>query len=498
MCGILGVYGVETYPLEGGLQKLAHRGPDGVGQIRRANGALGHTRLAIVDVEGGAQPIADTAERRWLVVNGEIYNHHRLRARCADYPFRTQSDSESILALYQKYGPAAVTQLDGMFAFALMDETDLVLARDPLGIKPLYYGTQGGALYFASEVKALQDLVEHIEEFPPGHVYTTADGFTPYYDVPTVAARAGSLDETPPSPADVQTVLREAVHKRLMSDVPLGVFLSGGLDSSIISALVCENHRGVHSFVVGLEGSEDLAASRLMARHLGTQHHEYVYTPQEMIEALPQVIYHLESFDPALVRSAVPNYFLARLAGEYVTVVLSGEGADELYSGYGYLRQFAGDPARLQRELVEITAALHNTNLQRLDRMTMAHGLEGRVPFLDRASVAAAFAVPIAEKVRNIFSTEKWILRKAFEDLLPPEIAWRGKQKFAEGAGSATVFQRIAEDEIDDAQFAAETRRILAENGQRIDSKETLYFYRIFCRFFEPAAAGVVGRSRSL
>jgi asparagine synthase (glutamine-hydrolysing) len=498
MCGIVGTYGKhDLYNLEIPLKRIAHRGPDGCIVEHYHNGALGHARLAIVDIEGGQQPMSNPTGDRWLVCNGEIYNHHRIRAALPDYPFKTKSDSEVILALYERYGPDAVALLDGMYAFALLDRDRLLLARDRLGIKPLYYGSAGKTLYFASEIKALQGIVESIQEFPPGYWYSSDVGFMCYYDVTSVAVGATLYGEDPPTPLQIQQSLRSAVHKRLMSDVPLGVFLSGGLDSSIIAALVCEELDSVHSFAVGMEGSDDLQYARHVANYLGTQHHEYVFTFQEMLAILPEVIYLLESFDPALVRSAIPNFFLSHLAHNHVTVVLSGEGADELYSGYDYLRRFKDETA-LQRELVEITRELHNRNLQRLDRMTMAHGLEGRVPFLDPEFIALSFSVPIDQKVHGVSGVEKWILRKAFEDMLPEQVVWRPKQKFSKGTGSAQIFERLAEAEISDQDFTAERLQIHKETGVPIKSKEELFYYRIFRTFFKPSIAPLVGRSRSL
>jgi asparagine synthase (glutamine-hydrolysing) len=332
-------------------------------------------------------------------------------------------------------------------------------------------------------------------EFPPGHWYTTTTGFVPYYQIEAAAETA--RNRSVPTLSDIQNGLQAAVQKRLMSDVPLGVFLSGGLDSSIIAALVRQELGQVHSFAVGLQNSTDLDYARQAARHLGTQHHEYVYSPAEMLDVLPDVIYYLESFDPALVRSAIANYFLVRLAREYVTVVLSGEGADELYAGYDYLKRFnVGDD--LHRELVETTGELHNRNLQRLDRMTMALGLEGRVPFLDVKFVELSFAVPVSQKVRGTPTIRKWALRKAFEHLLPAEIVYRTKQKFAEGTGSARVVEHIAASTIGDDQFAAETGQVFEETGHLIQSKEELFYYRIFRRFFEAPVTTLVGRSRSL
>ncbi|NJL54985.1 asparagine synthetase B, partial [bacterium] len=351
--------------------------------------------------------------------------------------------------------------------------------------------------YFASEIKALQDVVVDVREFPPGYSYSSRRGFVQDYDLQEVIQDVTRKSPAAISPTDVREQLSRAVHTHLMSDVPLGVFLSGGLDSSIIAALVKQQIPDLHSFSVGVEDSKDRAYAWRVARHLGTQHHEYIYTSEEMIAILPEVIYYLESFDPALVRSAIANYFLARLASQYVKVILSGEGADELYSGYSYLKQFE-TPEALHHELVETTAELHNRNLQRLDRMTMAHGLEGRVPFLDRHFVEFSFTVPIEQKLYGSQPVEKWILRKAFEDLLPSEVVWRTKQKFAEGAGSAHIFQQIASAEITDEQFQREEWQIRDETGHRIRSKEELYYYRVFRRFFKASTIPLVGFSRSL
>jgi len=497
MCGIAGSFRGQVADLEVCLQRMAHRGPDGQDIQSYCGNSLAHARLAIVDVDGGHQPMSSADDSRWLVCNGEIYNHPYLRAQHPDYPFKTHSDSEDILALYQRYGTQMVNHLQGMFAFALLDDAGMLLGRDPLGIKPLYYGLKDDrVLYFASEIKALQGIADTIHEFPPGHWFSPQDGFVRYYDLNT-KIEAFTLSELPsPTLTDIRETLREVVHSHLMSDVPLGVFLSGGLDSSIIAALVCEELPNVHSFAVGMEGSPDLDAARQVARFLGTQHHEHIYTEQEMRDVLSDVIYYLESFDPALVRSAVANYFLAKLASQHVTVILSGEGADELFSGYSYLRRFETASA-LQQELVGITTGLHNRNLQRLDRMTMAHSIEGRVPFLDTRFVERAFNVPIEQKLSSD-GIEKRILRQAFADLLPEKIVWRSKQKFAEGAGSAGVFEQIAEYEINDAQFVIEAARIQRNDSHAIRSKEELYYYNLFRRFYDASVVPLVGFSRSL
>ena len=285
--------------------------------------------------------------------------------------------------------------------------------------------------------------------------------------------------------------------KRLLADVPVGISLSGGLDSSIVALLASQETDHLNSFAVGMEGSEDLEAARKMARILRTRHHERIYSEEEMVQALPDVIYHLESFDVALVRSAIPNYFLSELASRHVKVILTGEGADEIYAGYDYLRRF-DEEDQLQQELVNITASLHNTNLQRADRVAMAFGLEARVPFLDRASVDLALSLPPAWKThRN--QTPKALLRRAFADELPPEIAARPKQKFSKGAGSSDIFARIAEQEISEAELASERSRIMIQWVYRLANKEELYYYRILRKHYDDQwIFPSMGHSRSL
>lgn len=487
MCGIAGTYGRTDETIPQLLDTMTHRGPDGRDVIDLTDSTFGHVRLAIVDVQDGQQPMSSPDKQRWLICNGEVYNHDALRELCTDYDFQTQSDNEVILALYDRYGVKAAEYLDGMYGFALWDGEGVYLARDPLGIKPLYYGWQDGVFYFASEIKTLKDVVDEIKIFPPGHWYHSKHGFHKFYDVAEAIDRA--THRRPSTFQDIRESLQRAVRKRLMSDVPLGVFLSGGLDSSIISTLVAQDIPGVHSFFVGIENGEDRRYSQLMADFLGTQHHETIYTEQEVLDALPDIIYHLESFDPPLLRSAIPNYFLARLARQYVTVVLTGEGADELFSGYHYLKQLES-PEAWQRELVAITASLHNSNLLRCDRMSMAHSLEGRVPFLDREFIEVAAAVPLVEKTHD--GVEKWALRKAFEGMLPDEVIWRRKMQFSEGAGSADILKRIAESEISDDEFEAEHARIVLDHGHHMRSKEELYCYRIFCDLFPPQTANLV------
>lgn len=446
MCGIAVLWGgSERGVVEAMLDRLAHRGPDGqrLHAVAAPPFELGHRRLAIIDPVGGAQPLLCPERAAALVANGMIYNDKALRARHADAPWRTGSDCESILHAVLADGAEAVAGLDGMFAFVMVAGDRLIAARDPLGKKPLYMARLGEALAFASEIKALEPLAGRIEAFPAGHLLDGERGLRPYWRVP-----AG-----PPSPwnvADAAAALREtlerAVVKRLRSDVPLGAFLSGGLDSSIICALARRHLAELHTFAVGLAGSRDLAAARIVAAHLGTRHHEIVLRREEALAALPDILWHLESFDRDLVRSAVPTWFVAREAARRVKVVLTGEGADELLAGYRYHAGYEDDAA-LDAELRRSLAAMHDINLQRVDRMSMAHGLEARVPFLDREVLALALDLPPALKRRapDGRAVEKWILRHAFADLLPPEIVWRTKVQFDEGSGLADLLADEAE-----------------------------------------------------
>ena len=489
MCGILGLHGQSQYPIQEQLQLLTHRGPDHQDTIRLNDVTLGHTRLAIVDIEQGQQPLRSPDGRYWLICNGEIYNHQAIRQQLSDYPFQTDSDSEVIIALYQHYGAQAVNHLDGMFGFALYDvETDtILLARDPIGIKPLYYGWRDGTLYFASEMKCLHRVVDTLHELPPGHFFHEG-AIVQYFDLRHLPEAAN--ETSAPTLNDIRNTLTQAVRKRLMSDVPLGVYLSGGLDSTIVAALVAQAMPDVHSFAVGAEGSTDLENARRAAEMLGTQHHEYVYTLEEIVEALPQVIYYLESFDPSLVRSAIPNYFLARMTRQYVTVVLTGEGADELYAGYHYLKQIKGSD--LNEELINLTNTLYNCNLQRCDRMTMAHSIEARVPFLDIDFIELSLRVPQSYKIHPTTQMEKWALRQAFQDILPENVTWRKKEQFSQGAGSNHILVDLAERRFSDADYLAQVATIQQQSGIAITSKEMLLYYTQFQRFFSEKAQSLV------
>jgi asparagine synthase (glutamine-hydrolysing) len=448
MCGVAGVWGSadETLVREI-LRRTSHRGPDGSGVYCDLKGqsALGHRRLAIVDPQGGAQPIRSDDPRVAAVVNGEVYNHADLRRSLGEARFRTDSDSESILQLYIEDGRQAPPSLDGMYAFVLQDGDHLYAARDPLGIKPLYMGKRSSGWCFASEIKGLVGLADEIQEFPAGTAFHTARGFEKFYCVPEVSATYLAEQE---ALAKLRETFERTVVKRLMSDVPLGVLLSGGLDSSLVAAVARRHIEPLHTFAVGVVGSEDLEAARQVASYLDTVHHEHVLTPDEITLHLPRILYHLESFDQDLVQSAIPCYFAARLAAEHVKVILTGEGADELFAGYRYHKSYL-DADALARELRRSVRSLHNINLQRLDRMTMAHGIEGRVPFLDTELVSLAQRIAPGLKLRargRARVVEKWVLRAACTDLLPPEILWREKKQFDEGSGATGLLPLALED----------------------------------------------------
>jgi len=499
MCGIAGAYqGNSQSSVNRMVMRLKHRGPDGDGVMSTEDATLGHTRLAIVDVAGGHQPLQDG--EAWIAFNGEIYNYMDLRHRYfKGQHFNTRSDTETALRLYQRFGPKGVEMLNGMFAFAISWQGELFLARDPLGIKPLYFGKKDGSLHFASEVKALSLVTDDIREFPAGHWYHSKQGWQQYYNVgSTLRDELPDVQNENDALQAIRASVQEAVRQRLMSDVPLGVSLSGGLDSSIISMVASQDTPGLHSFVVGVEGGEDLEASRLMADTLGTRHHEFVYTEQDMLEVLPDVVYYLESFDPALVRSAIPNFMLARMASDYVKVMLTGEGADELYAGYSYLQRFEM-PGDLQEELVYITEALHNTNLQRGDRMSMAHGLEARVPFLDVASVSMALSLPPAWKLHENGRPAKALLRRAYEGLLPDEIVYRPKMKFSKGAGSSDILAERAEQKISDTDFHQDKERLQRDWEYTMPNKEALVYYQMLREHYQDEwIMPNMGRSRSL
>lgn len=507
MCGIAGIVGGDRKSIDAHedvaqdlslmLAAMNRRGPDGWGIKVIEQGVLGHSRLAIVDLSGGRQPMVNEAGTNYLVANGEIYNHAAVRWDLRhSHSFATGSDSEAILHLYEELGTDCVHSLDGMFALAILAPDHVFLARDPLGIKPLYYGTdRHGRLCFASEIKSLLLAAEEVRELPPGCWYHSGQGLHRYYELPEPDFPELDDDDVDETTERVGRVLEASVQKRLMADVPVGVFLSGGLDSSLIAAIARRHTAGkLHSFAVGMTGSADLQAARLVAEHLGTEHHELAFKPEDITRLLPEVIYRLESFDPALVRSAVPNFMISEMASGYVKVVLSGEGADELFAGYHYLRSMMSKGG-LDEELRRIISSLHNTNLQRLDRMTMAHSLEGRVPFLDLDMVKLALGIAPSLKMAGEGLTEKWVLRRLAGDYLPQEIAWRKKEKFAVGTGVVQILEEYAESVISQSEF--ESGREIPGGGRIRSKEEYLYWKHFKDHYGREEIIRQMGRTRS-
>ncbi len=511
MCSILGILDirsdVETLrrrALE--LSRLQrHRGPDWSGVYASDHAILAHERLSIVDPESGAQPLYNAARTHVLAVNGEIYNHRELaKGLTCGYTFQTASDCEVILGLYQEKGADFLDDLNGIFAFVLYDaEQDrYVIGRDHMGICPLYTGRDAaGNLYVASEMKALVPACETVEEFPPGHVLVGPHG-TPvrwyrrgWEDYDTVAGG-------PTDPALLRASLTAAVHRQLMSDVPYGVLLSGGLDSSIITAVanrlaprrVEDDDRSpawwprLHSISIGLAGAPDLAAAREAAAHIGTVHHEFHFTVQEGLDAVRDVIRHIESYDVTTVRASTPMYLMARrIKAMGIKMVLSGEGADEIFGGYLYFHK-APDDRSFHEETVRKLSRLHWYDCLRANKSMAAWGVEARVPFLDKEFLDVAMTMGPSVKRPGNGRIEKHVLREAFADLLPPSIAWRQKEQFSDGVGYAWIdsLKASAEREITDRQLAdAATRFPLNPPA----SKEAYLYRRIFEEHFPLSSA---------
>jgi len=487
MCGIAGCIGTKDLDtVNKMLDALPHRGPDDRGVYTYEDFVFGHTRLSIVDVARGHQPIVLNEGSRAIICNGEIYNFRTIQETLSGkHNFRTNSDTETILHLYEEKGPQCVKELDGMFAFAILDGEDFMLARDPIGIKPLYYGYKNGKLYFSSELGAMSHShVDEVKEFPAGHYFTPKDGFVEYYQLPKI--RDHLLSDTEKACEAIRDTFIKAVKKRLLADpeVPVGSFCSGGLDSSLVAAIAAEEIPNLHTFVVGMrdesgEVSDDVKASRIAADHIGSTHHELLFTESDYYEALPIVVRELESYDPSLVRCAVPCYFTCKLAADYVTVVLTGEGADELFTGYQYMKHFPME--KLNAEGRRCIQNLHNINLQRADRMGMYFSLELRVPFLDVSMIDLAMKIPPELKIREHEGAkiEKWIFRKAFEGTgyLPDDILWRYKVQYTQGAGCESLGERIARKEMSREEY----ERIKAENPDaQIHSREAAYYFKIF------------------
>jgi asparagine synthase (glutamine-hydrolysing) len=499
MCGILAIIGKgkEEAIVKQLSKRMSHRGPDERDiHLTEKGHFLAHERLSIIDLHTGKQPIQGTSTA-WMVHNGEIYNHQELRdGILKDHSFRTTSDSEVIVHLYEKFGYDFCQHLDGMFAFVVIDGDDYIAGRDPLGIKPLYYGLdERGRMYFASEMKAIADQCKTFSTFPPGHYYTPETGFVKYYQ-PQWEDESLAVEEL-----DLEALresLTQSVKKRLMSDVPIGVLLSGGLDSSLTSAiasrLMKEMGQPLHSFSIGLDAdAPDAEAARKVAAFLGTEHHEIHFTVEQGIEILEQLIWHLETYDVTSVRASTPMYFLSKAIREKgIKVVLSGEGADEIFGGYLYFRN-APSQLEFQRETIERVQKLFTADLLRADKSTMAHGLEARVPFLDKAFLELAIKIKPEEKMPQTYhGIEKYILRKAFDTpeqpYLPAEVLWRQKEQFSDGVGYNWINRLIDYCSAQVTEEQLEKAATLYPYNTPL-TKEAYFYRSIFHKHFPQTAA---------
>ena len=494
MCGIIGIYGGLEPEVAGRmLNRIVHRGPDEEGNVEVAGNWLGHRRLSIVDVSGGRQPLVTESKdggKLYLIGNGEIYNHQEVREKLPDVEYKTNSDNEVALHLIDQRGPERISDLHGMFAFIVAGEDGrFVAARDPVGIKPLYWSERDGHIVFASELRAYEDewLVE-AKVFPPGHYWTPEEGLKRFaYAVPRdmgdLEQFDGPSEPGAPIPEEILTKVREelieTVEGQMMGDVPVGVFLSGGLDSSLVAAIAAKwakrNGTRLMTFAVGLEDSPDLLAARAVAEHLDTEHHEAIYTQEDAVKVLPKVVRAIESFDPSLVRSAVPNYILAEFTARYVKVVLTGEGADEIFAGYEYYEDF-GTEEELHEELIRSIEGLHNLNLQRGDRTSMAHSLEARVPFLELGMIKLGLSLPAGWKLAGEDQPEKRLLRQAFDGWLPEDFLWRKKAQFGDGSGASSVLKERMENSISEEEFGREKDKI----EPPLRTREEMAYYKIF------------------
>lgn len=513
MCGIVCAFDLKQSSEELRPQilemsrKVRHRGPDWNGIYADQQAILAHERLAIVDPASGRQPLISEDGMQVLAANGEIYNHRDLRKPYEDsYAFQTQSDCEVILPLYREKGAGFLDELNGIFAFALYDKENgqYLIARDHMGIIPLYMGwDRYGTFYVASELKALEGVCSKIELFPPGHYLSSEDeGFQRWYTRDWMSYDA--VKENPTSIADLRKALEDSVHRQLMSDVPYGVLLSGGLDSSVTSAIarVYAQKRvesddadeawwpRLHSFSVGLEGSPDLAAARKVADHIGTVHHEITFTIQEGLDAIRDVIYHLETYDITTIRASTPMYLMARVIKSMgIKMVLSGEGADELFGGYLYFHK-APSPKDFHEETVRKLDKLHMYDCLRANKSLAAWGIEGRVPFLDKEFMDVAMRLNPSDKMITPDRMEKWVVRKAFEDYLPESVAWRQKEQFSDGVGYDWIdtLKEVVEREVSDE--ALETARYRFPL-QTPTTKEEYYYRSIFESHFPSDAAAL-------
>ena len=516
MCGIVAVFNLTPADADSGelrqaaiamAGKIRHRGPDWSGIYSDSHAVLAHERLAIVDVEHGAQPLVDTLTGCVLAVNGEIYNHQQLRLELNQpHEFQTSSDCEVLLYLYDELAPRDfLNRLNGIFAFALYDPRrhTWLIARDPVGVVPLYLGwDRFDRLYVASEMKALVPRCERIVEFPPGHYYAgdqLEQGFQRYY-TPAWSAP----DFTPSNPFDAAILrqsLEAAVRRQMMSDVPFGVLVSGGVDSSIIAAVAAKYREGrieeggatpswwprIHTFAIGLKGAPDLAPARKVAEYIGATHHEIHFTIQEGLDALADVIYHIETFDVTTVRASTPMYLLMRkIRTMGIKMVLSGEGADEIFGGYLYFHK-APNGVALHEESVRKIAKLHLYDCARANKSSAAWGIETRVPFLDRDFLDVAMSldpqIKLPYKAPRPRPIEKWPLREAFTGYLPEEVLWRQKEQFSDGVGYGWIaaLKEAAEQQVSDKQMAGAAERFPVKTPE---TKEAYLYRRIFEQHF--------------
>jgi asparagine synthase (glutamine-hydrolysing) len=477
MSGIVGVLSaIETNLSPHMIEKISHRGTSKPVIWKGQSGALGASGIAAVNESPG--PATTPSGDRTIVMDGRLTNLKELIGRLEVHQLVEESDAEVTLHAFEDLGSRLFDNMDGAFAFALFDKNRMILARDRLGICPLYYGFHNGDLCFASEIKALVGFVEEVLEFPPGHFLDSDKGMFPYQSYqPEEVQPDGAID----SAEQLADHLIAAVERALPVDVEVGVWLSGGVDSSVVAALAKNCVESLHTFSSGVKDGPDLVYARQVAQFIGSEHHERIYTLDEMLAALDNVIYHLETFDAPLVRSAIANYLVSELASDHVPFVLSGEGGDELFAGYTYQKEYESE-VELLLSVQNAIGALHNTALQRVDRSAAAHSTAVIVPFLDPAVVRYALAIPVRWKIRGPESIEKWPLRKGLEEVLPDEVIWREKAKFWEGAGSANIIEEHANEVISDEEFKKE--RDLSKDF-RIRSKEELLYYRIFKRFYE-------------
>ena len=511
MCGIVSIFNIRQQSPElrqkalKMSQKIRHRGPDWSGIYCGRTAILAHERLSIVDPESGRQPLFSTDRKQILAVNGEIYNHQDIRRQYqGKYEFQTGSDCEVILALYRDKGIHFLEELSGIFAFALYDEEQdaFLVARDQIGVIPLYIGFDSdGKVYVASELKALEGQCERYEPFLPGHYYWSKEpGMKRWYQRDWFEYDA--VKDNPASSEDIRQALRQAVKKQMMSDVPYGVLLSGGLDSSVISAIT-ENfaeHRieddsqskawwpRLHSFAVGLKGAPDLAKARRVAEHIGTVHHEINYTIQEGLDAIRDVIYFIETYDVTTVRASTPMYLLARVIKSMgIKMVLSGEGADEIFGGYLYFHK-APSAEEFHKETVRKLSKLHLYDCLRANKSLAAWGVEGRVPFLDKDFLDVAMRTNPEAKMCPGTTMEKRIVREAFSDMLPQEIVWRQKEQFSDGVGYSWIdtLKKITSEQVSDEQMAHAAERFPINTPL---CKEEYYYRSIFEEHFPSESA---------